>query len=256
MSAVSEPLPRPALARPGGRIAATVLLVVIYAVVYFATGLRPVTGASLATPLDSHIPFQTWAVVIYASTYPLVIGPLFLVRDPDLFRRTWLGYAFAIGVCGVAFLAWPVGSSGLRADPSSVPTDTFLGWGVHLLYALDPPRNCFPSLHLALAATGTLAVARASRATGALALAWLAGLSVSVLLVKQHYLVDAVAGLALGALGHALFARRWRPAPGTRPGAASTGWAGGLGLLAFAGAAFAGAFAAYAAGLPPPEPVW
>jgi membrane-associated phospholipid phosphatase len=243
---------RPALARWSERIAATALLVGVYVAVYFAAGLRPVAGASLGIPLDHWIPFHAAAVYVYASAYPMVLGPLFLVRDPDLFRRTWLGYALCIGVCGVFFVAWPVGSAAIRVDPSSIAPGTFSIWGVHLLYALDPPRNCFPSLHLALAATGALAVARASRAAGAIAVAWLAALAVSVLVVKQHYVVDAAAGIALGFTAQRLFVRGWRPS-GADP---STGVRGGLALGAFVAAVFAAAYMAYAAGLGQPAPIW
>ncbi|MGH0035634.1 MAG: phosphatase PAP2 family protein [Myxococcota bacterium] len=224
--------------------------------VYFAAGLRPVEGRSLGGALDAAIPFHPLAVVVYGSAYPLLLGPLFLVRDPDLFRRTWLGYAVCILVCGACFVLWPVGSADLRVPLDTVSTQTYLGWGIHLLYALDPPRNCFPSLHLALATTGSLAVARTGRAVGAAAFAWLAALALCVLMVKQHYVIDAVTGIGLGLAAAAAFLRDWRPAQGSASGAASTGAAGALALLGFVGFAFAALFALYAAGVAPPAPIW
>lgn len=75
------------------------------------------------------------------------------------------------------------------------------------MFALDPPRNAFPSLHVALATVIALAIGGslprgrfASRRTSWTAFAWLAGVIASVLLVRQHFAADALAGLALGAL--------------------------------------------------------
>jgi membrane-associated phospholipid phosphatase len=245
-----------ALESPLGRALAAAVLVGLYVAIYFAAGLRPVEGASLATPLDRTVPFRPAAVFVYASTYPMVLGPLFLVRDAHLFARTWLGYALCLAVCGVVFVLLPVGSLSLRADLSTVPTSTLAGWGIHVLYALDPPRNCFPSLHLALAFTGTLAVGRARRWLGGVGAAWIAALTVSVVLVKQHYVVDALAGLALGWAAHLVLAGRWRPADAAAARDAFVGPGGAIGLVAFVAAAFAGAGLAWTLDVPAPAPIW
>jgi len=78
----------------------------------------------------------------------------------------------------------------------------FAGWRLRLLYFLDPPLNLFPSLHLALAFLAALAAVRVRSLLGVVAVIWTLCIAVSVCTTKQHFAVDAAAGLALAALVH------------------------------------------------------
>jgi len=237
------------------RIAASIVLGCFYLGSYFTIGIHARDGFDLMTGLDQAIPFWPLAVFVYASAYPVILAPLFLIRDPALFRHIWIGYALSIGVCDVFFWAWPVSSLPLRAPVADPTGGSFADWGIQLIYALDPPRNCFPSLHLALAATGVFAVGRASRTLGRLGTVWFVALATSVLLVKQHYVADAVTGTLLGLAIHALTAARWARSPeATAP--PTTGTPGVLALLGFAFAIYAGAYALCALGVAPPSRIW
>jgi membrane-associated phospholipid phosphatase len=88
---------------------------------------------------------------------------------------------------------------------------------VALLYRLDPPYNLFPSLHLSMALLAGLAAWKASRRYGATALAGVALIGVSTLTVKQHFIADGVAGIALAAVVYTAIMRPYEPAPGTDP---------------------------------------
>jgi membrane-associated phospholipid phosphatase len=180
---------------------------------YFGVGLRPAPHArSLATPLDARIPFWPSAIWVYATVYPAILAPVLIVRSPARFRRIAWSLIAVIVICAVCFAFFPVETVSLRQS-ASVGADSgldrsFTAWGIRLLFALDPPRNAFPSLHVALATVIALGVGgslplggrAASQRARWTAFAWLAAVVASVVLVRQHYAADAVAGLALGAV--------------------------------------------------------
>jgi len=252
---------------------------VLYLCLYFGIGLRPAPRAhSLATPLDALIPFWPGAIWVYATVYPAVLGPVFIVQSPARFRRIALGLMAVIVICAAAFALWPVETESIRRSAAWVSgpdrEPSFTVWGFGLLFALDPPRNAFPSLHVALAAVVALGLGRSlplggastwrlpglrqtrpapsdapvhSSGTAWPARLWLAAVVASVVLVRQHYVVDAVAGLALGALVYRVgVGGDGEPAA---PGAFERRGAIGLALVVLA--FYAVVFAVYLAGWDP-----
>ena len=215
-------------------------VVVFFLVGYFGVGwlaTDPADARSLATPLDAAIPFLLGSVFVYWSILPMALLPLFVVRDPADFRRIALAYTVTIAVALAAFVVFPVTSQGLRPDAQSYSGAGFAGWLLQLLYFLDPPLNLFPSLHLALAFLAALAVVHVRGSPGALAVAWTACIAVAVCTTKQHFVVDAVAGIALGGLAHFVFvsSRNTSAAVGATFGAAGLALFGALVVLFYAG---------------------
>jgi membrane-associated phospholipid phosphatase len=65
------------------------------------------------------------------------------------------------------------------------------------VYAGDNPYNCFPSLHTSISTILAVYWLRVNRRLGILVAVWVALIVASTVLIKQHYLADLVAGLAL-----------------------------------------------------------
>lgn len=65
------------------------------------------------------------------------------------------------------------------------------------VYAGDQPYNDFPSLHASLATLFAIHWWRVDRRLGAVIGIWAALIAVSTVFVKQHYVPDVVAGVAL-----------------------------------------------------------
>lgn len=120
---------------------------------YFVVGLAmdPSRATTLFTRVDDWIPFDVTWVLIYAGVYSSMGYPLFVVRCQRLFRRVALAYFVVGGLATATFVAYPVMSIPLRPDVAVLDVSTFTGWGMRLNYFLDPPYNCFPSLHMAVA---------------------------------------------------------------------------------------------------------
>ncbi len=226
-------------------------LVLFFLVGYFGVGwlaTDPADARSLANPLDAAIPFLLASVVVYWSILPMALLPIFVVADRDVFRRVALAYAVTIAAALTTFVLFPVTSAGFRPDAAAFAESGFAGWLYRLLHFFDPPLNLFPSLHLALAFLAALAAVRVRSPLGALAIAWTFCIAVSVCTTKQHFAVDAIAGLALAALVH-----RWLVASARAPVPADASF-GARGIALFAGLValfYAGLFGAYLVGFEP-----
>lgn len=231
------------------RIAVLAALIAIFAAGYFGIGshVDPERARSLHTALDDRIPLVPAAIYLYTVIYTAFALPLFVIRSPGLFRRVAAAYALVIFACLVVFAAFPVSADGLRGDPALLDTNDFASWGLRLTYFLDPPVNLFPSLHLAIATLAGLSVYTARPAWGGVALAGVALVAFAVCATKQHFAVDAVAGLGMALGAWAAVVRSYRPFPGERLAYDGRGPACYLALhAAFVGVAYTGFRAGFA----------
>lgn len=180
---------------------------------YYAVGLTfdPSRAATLHTALDDAIPFNSWFMWAYEAVYTALLFPLFTVRCQRLFRRTALAYLLVIGGCLATWVVYPVSAVSLRADVRLLDPTVFHEWGLLTNYALDPPLNCFPSLHLAIATLAGLVAWRARRLYGVFGLSGAALVAVAICAVKQHYVLDGVAGALLAAGVWAAVVRGYDP---------------------------------------------
>ena len=152
-------------------------------------------------PMDDWIPFSEWFVIPYCLWYPLLIGlGLFLlVRDNHSFRR----YMWFLAVTFfVSELIWFLIPNGQDLRPAILPRGTLLSRMVATLYRIDTHTNVFPSVHV----SGSMGAAFAAWDSPPIrqkkwlcaAITILAGMiCLSVVLIKQHSILDLLAGLLL-----------------------------------------------------------
>jgi membrane-associated phospholipid phosphatase len=223
------------------RAALTLGVLVLFVGGYFGVGrnVDPSRARQLATSLDGRIPFIARSVWVYLGVFPASLLPLFLVRCPHLFRRAMLSYGIAIAVSLAIFAAMPVTSIGLRRNRSTLDVTHVSPWAVSVLYAVDPPFNLFPSLHLSIALIASLAVGKARRSYGAAAFVGVALVAGSICTVKQHFVLDGLGGAALAAVVHAAVLRPYRPEPGIDP---AYGWQGPAAYAALLAVLYAGLY--------------
>lgn len=85
--------------------------------------------------------------------------------------------------------------------------DGILAHSLRTVYDLDPPYNCFRSLHVAYSFLAALTSYRVHRGLGLAALLWAALIGISTLYTKQHYAVDVIAGVVMAYASYAVFLR-------------------------------------------------
>jgi membrane-associated phospholipid phosphatase len=93
-----------------------------------------------------------------------------------------------------------------------------------------------------MAALAGLSAWTARRSYGAAAFAGVALIGVSIVTVKQHFIVDGLGGLALAAVLYAQILRPYEPPPGYDP---AYGWRGPAAYAALLAAAYAGVYAGF-----------
>jgi len=163
----------------------------------------------LDTPLDRSVPLVPGWVWVYATWYP---APLALLAAERIrFRRAAAAVLVAFAACACGYLAWPVRIDRPPADGRGA---SFAALAV--LYRIDPPVNVFPSFHAALAAVlVAVGPARGPARTGIVA--WMLAVCVSCVLTKQHYVLDVLAGAAVGFAADRLATRLLGTTPARRP---------------------------------------
>jgi membrane-associated phospholipid phosphatase len=183
---------------------ALVSLLPMYFIITSLTRGWPVHTPEL--PLDRAVSLQPAWMLVYGSLYVFIgVLPLMVVRQAELFRRALAGYLAVMLVAYAGFLAYPT----LAPRPDVVPGDGFAAWSLRLIYQLDTPYGCFPSLHVAWAFVSALTCYRVHAGVGWTAACWATLIAVSTLYTKQHYVVDVIAGAAAAFVAYAIFIRTY-----------------------------------------------
>jgi PAP2 superfamily len=161
------------------------------------------------TALDALIPFQPSMLVPYLSLW------FYVGTAPGLqpgFRELvvyglWIG---ALCLTGLAcFWLWPTAVPPLQMDVSGLA-------GFALLQGVDAPGNACPSMHVAVAIFTAWRLDQVLREASAPALLralntlWFVLIAWSTLAVRQHVVLDVLAGALLGS-AFAAASLRWRP---------------------------------------------
>lgn len=160
------------------------------------------------TALDRLIPFQPATLVAYLSLWLYVgVAPgLQLTFRELLVYGLWAG---ALCLTGLGlFYFWPTAVPPTTFDASAYP-------GFKMLQGVDATGNACPSMHVAIAMFTFLWIehllrgARTPLVLRAFNLAWFMAITWSTLAVKQHVVLDVLAGALLGA-AFAIPSLRWR----------------------------------------------
>lgn len=159
--------------------------------------------------LDRWIGFHPWGLFVYLSLW------FYIGVGPGLERGFWELVVYGLWLTAMSltgllvFYLWPTAVPPLGFDASGFP-------GFALLQGVDAAGNACPSLHVATAMFTTIRIEQVLRDAGTprwprifnalwfLAIAW------STLAIKQHVVLDALAGAVLGIV-FALASMRWRP---------------------------------------------
>lgn len=158
----------------------------------------PVTVMPL-TALDGAIGFTPQALPLYVSLW-LYVG--FAPGLTATLREALVYAAWAAGLCAVGLLLFYLFPTAVPLP--AVAVDTVAHPGFALLQGVDAAGNACPSLHVATAVftaawiNRLLAEMRAPAWLRVGNVAWMLLITWSTLAVKQHVVLDAVAGAALG----------------------------------------------------------
>ncbi len=156
------------------------------------------TGTKIITLLDLTIPFLSFFVVFYILYYPFLLMPLILYRnDKNNFFKT-IGAMFLLTSC--SFLIYSFFQTEI-VRPTFIITNIF-DQLVNYVYLLDKPLNLFPSLHVGLTTIAFLSLQKSYKKYSKYMLIIAVGIILSTVFIKQHYVLDVLAGLILAFVCH------------------------------------------------------
>ncbi len=183
-------------------------MIVSLAPLYFVIG-EMTRGQRTFAPeiaMDRALSVEPAWTLVYGSLYVFIVAmPLLVVRQRELYRRAMQAYLMVMLVGYAGFLLYPT----LAPRPAQVPGEGFSAWTLRLVYSIDPPHGCFPSLHVAYSFVSALTCFRVHRGVGVVAGLWAALIGVSTLYTKQHYVVDVIAGVLAAYGAYWLFLRTY-----------------------------------------------
>lgn len=188
--------------RRGNQLAAMALGYAAFSAIYLGAGALHLRPPATLSPgfVDALFPFLEWSVWVYFSQFVLLPFAIASARDDTDRSHALYGMLVATALAAIVFVAWPTQVARHTPEGESL---TALAW--RLLHGADVTTNCFPSLHVALAAIAGRALwRRGARVTAVL---WPALIAVSTLTTRQHVALDIAGGLALAALAIALTPR-------------------------------------------------
>jgi membrane-associated phospholipid phosphatase len=140
---------------------------------------------------EKDIPFIPAAIIGYSFVF-LLVAILYLVIDNmadfwDMFIR----FFNMTLICFIIFVIFPVRMD-LRPEVSMA--NDWITELVCFYFWIDHPYNLFPSMHLAGSFFSAFYCMRKGRILGWVTMIMAATVGVSVVLLKQHYIMDVVAG--------------------------------------------------------------
>ncbi|MBI3654607.1 MAG: phosphatase PAP2 family protein [Acidobacteria bacterium] len=173
----------------------------LFSVGYLLTGNLHLRAPTVLAPsgLDNFLPFTNWTIWIYHSQFVFLWLTFYLIQGAENLTRVVYSMALASLLSFGVFLIYP--TIILRAGQLHSGL-TASAW--QFLYAVDSPSNCFPSLHVALAALAAMGIWREKKSAGYVAFAWALLIALSTMTTKQHYFIDVVGGLLIALFSYAV----------------------------------------------------
>jgi len=162
---------------------------------------------------ENGIPFIPVFIFGYILVYMSVLLVYLVIRDMEDWRRVVIAFLLSTSLSYAVFLLFPVKMT-MRPDLTGL--SGLSAMVTHYYYIIDLPYNCFPSLHVTYPTLATLVAWRGHPIWRWIFAAMAVVVAVSVVLVKQHYVADVLAGFANAGLCFWLTVRlekRW-PARG------------------------------------------
>ncbi len=170
----------------------SVFFIIVYAGTSFLSDYIP-WRTTLYFTFENSIPFVPSASIVYLSMMLLLgFAPFILRSSEEILPLFWVLIA-EISIGGLFFIFLPFDTSYPVREAQG-----FSGVMFDIADFVNMKRNYFPSLHVSFAFTAALFYSSKTNKAGALLFfIWASAISVSTILIHEHYLIDVIAGILL-----------------------------------------------------------
>jgi len=188
-------------------------LITLLLVAYFVFGYIPIADLNEARGIyhtlgfswEEEIPFLAPFILGYSLVYGSVFVIYWVIPNWTVFKKMAWAFFLVTTLHYLFFVLYPVKM--VWRPEITTPTNVF-EWIARFIFSLDNTYNCFPSLHVAYPTLAAFLSWRFAPRMRYLFLLMVVITAISVVLVKQHYVLDALAGMAAAIFVGSLFARR------------------------------------------------
>lgn len=172
---------------------------------YYNSKLPPSQINDMSTTVDKLVPYFGWSwPTYYGGHLYIIISASWAIWSftRSNYLRIVLVFCIMVITGGVIQLMIPAKS------PLPAQMNFVHAW-MHQ-HAADDPYVCFPSLHVALAVLPTLLLLDRAKelSTKILLVSALILICISTVVLKEHYFIDMISGIAMGYLFYKLFSSR------------------------------------------------
>ena len=170
-------------------------LVIFQSIFFFASKIIQSTPHLLSSSIDDKIPFNLLVMIPYCIWYLLlfIVPYYYYKKDKNTLCKYIVSYALCVILAAIVFSVYP--TTLIRPE---LENTNILNMITNLIYYIDTPAlNCLPSLHCAISMLFILSSFTSKKVTkdfryvvsffGVL-------IMIATLFVKQHVLIDLVAG--------------------------------------------------------------
>ncbi|MDO4492343.1 MAG: phosphatase PAP2 family protein [Clostridia bacterium] len=184
-------------------LSAPFCLVLDCAVYWFTKAMQILTGwqyHALLVPLDRKTPFVPAFMWVYVGCFLFWIVTFAMTAHTGKARwyRFFTANALGLLICGAIFVLLPT-----KIDRPEITGTGLTAWLCRIIYASDTPVNLFPSIHCFgswMSFIGVRGQKRFPLWVRVFVPVYTLAVCASTLLVKQHFFLDVVAGIALAEL--------------------------------------------------------
>ncbi len=149
----------------------------------------------LDLPFEKDLPFLPALIFAYILHFAFISFTYVYVDDLEFFKKVIRAFFICVTFHFIVFAIFPVE---LNLRPEIDPTKGWAYQAVAFYYWLDLRYNCFPSMHISNAFLIAFILQRYRAGLGWIFQPLAVLIAISVVMVKQHYIVDVVAGFFVG----------------------------------------------------------
>ncbi len=181
-----------------------ILFLVMWSTYFFINYTNATRQAfNLSISLDNLIPLIPEFIFFYILYFPLILIPFLIIKDNKNFLKIVKANIFIIVISDLFFILLPA-----RIIRPELIVDNFSSYILNLIYVLDKPVNLFPSLHVSMTFLAFLIISKFKKDLRIIILIAFILSALSTLFIKQHYLLDTLAGLVLGFISYKIYFKK------------------------------------------------
>lgn len=175
----------------------------------------------LHSSIDNLIPFATQAVYFYISWFPLMVVPILTFWHRKSYEELWdfiMPMLMAMFLSLLIYLFWP---NALRLRPAEVTGNSLSAWITRAIQSADSPTNVCPSIHVSTTILIDCSLHRSPQfrkkgiAASALLHLLVIAICISVMMLKQHSIIDVASGAVFAFVLNYLWVHKLNPGPET-----------------------------------------